>query len=95
MNQPNPEVIYWQRVAVYLADCHAANCSIAELKKTSKFERGRLVAIMRRARRMIQEEFNALSMHGCSDLNDVANRLQYGIDIVESKYPETKEPNGK
>lgn len=44
----------WMRIALWLADCHAANLSIAELASCSKTQRKRLKSIMLRAARMLK-----------------------------------------
>lgn len=48
MEDLKKECEFCKEVACYLADCHAANLTIAELKRTSKYERGRLASIMRK-----------------------------------------------
>lgn len=40
------ESIYWKRIAIYLAEYHAANLGIAELKSCPKYQKERLRNIM-------------------------------------------------
>ena len=73
------EVTRWKRIAFWLADCHAANLHIAELKSCSKSERRRLKNIMTKAQGYLEgKESPKQPPHGDLDrhLHDVMNRLE-------------------
>lgn len=46
---------YWRAVAIYLADCHAANIDEALLSRTSKWTRQRFAEIMKKASRYLRK----------------------------------------
>ena len=83
---------YWKCVALYLADCHAANYSIAEVKGTAKYQRQRIVTIMRKAQKLLKEECSAPSGYTwLRGLDEVALRLEKNVAALESLYPHVKE----
>ena len=90
------ELAQWKAVALYLADCHAANLDIAMRKSCSKNERGRLTAIARKCKEQINRERLAPNMYRTSTggrwEKEVSNRLQEGIEEIEDKFPEPKCP---
>jgi hypothetical protein len=50
------EVKFWRAMALYLADCHAANAeSIGDLKSTSKYNRKRLQEICKTCASLITD----------------------------------------
>ena len=72
------EADQWKRVAIYLADCHAANLHIAELKKTSRAEKERLKLIMETAATMLKGDVSSVRTYTepDKDLRDVIERLE-------------------
>lgn len=87
MEELKQECEFWKEVACYLADCHAANLTIAELKRTSKYERGRLAAIMRKARSFLKKEECPPRYSVRRTLDDVVKRLDEGVAVIEEKFP--------
>ena len=71
------ETIDWRALAIYLADCHAANLELALRKNCSKGERKRLFAIMKASKQMLLGEISPRTSYMREDgmLNDVVNRL--------------------
>lgn len=90
MEDLKQECEFWKEVACYLADCHAANTSIAELKRTSKYERGRLAEIMRKARSFLKKEECPPRYSVRRTLDDVVKRLDENINFLEERFPEAK-----
>lgn len=84
------EVQYWKMVAIYLADCHGANSHIVDLKRTARYERSRLVSIMRKCRSWLLKTAPAPSNH-FRNAETVAKDLGKIIASLEEHHPEVKE----
>ena len=56
LSDKDRELERWIRIALWLADCHAANLSEAELSSCSKTRRKRFKNIMLRAARMLKSD---------------------------------------
>jgi len=64
----------WRGVALYLADCHAANVEGATPNRLSKYDRGRFLSILEKAVTFIQG--------ACANNNSVQ------LDVVEKRVQE-------
>jgi len=84
------EAKYWKTVAVYLAQCHAANSHIVDLKRTAKYERSRLVSIMRKCKDWLLKAAPAPSSH-FHNAETVATDIGKIIASLETHHPEVKE----
>lgn len=84
------EAKYWKTVAVYLAQCHSANASIVDLRSTSKYQRNRLVSIMRKCRGWLLKTIPAPSSH-FHNTETVATDIGKIIASLETHHPEVKE----
>lgn len=84
------ETRYWKTVAVYLAQCHSGNASIVDLKSTSRYQRKRLVSIMRKCRGWLLKTIPAPSSH-FHHADTVAEDIGKIIISMETHHPEVKE----
>lgn len=84
------EAKYWKTVAVYLAQCHSANASIVDLRSTSKYQRNRLVSIMRKCKNWLLKDAPAPSSH-FHNVENVAADIGKIIASLETHHPEVKE----
>ncbi len=88
------EAQYWKTVAVYLAQCHSGNASIVDLKSTSKYQRNRLVSIMRKCKDWLLKAAPAPSSHfhdRPKSAENVAANIGKIIESLETHHPEVKE----
>lgn len=83
------EAQYWKTVAVYLARCHSDNASIVDLKSTSRYQRNRLVSIMRRCRGWLRKEIPLPPSH-FHNAETVATDIGKIIESLETHHPEVK-----
>lgn len=82
----------WKAIAIYLADCHAANLELALHKKIPKSERRRLILIMETSQALLagtQQPRGSFSLNP-GMLVSVIDRLSHAITIIKQHFPEVK-----
>ncbi len=84
------EAQYWKTVAVYLAQCHSGNASIVDLRSTSKYQRKRLVSIMRKCKGWLLKTIPAPSSH-LHNVDTTAQNITDTIAWLEVHHSEVKE----
>ncbi len=84
------EAKYWKTVVVYLAQCHSANASIVDLKSTSRYQRKRLVSIMRKCKGWLCKTDPAPSSYVYDNAENVATDIGKIIASLETHHPEVK-----
>jgi hypothetical protein len=71
----------WKRVAIYLADCHAATAVCeGEMKSVPKARKQRYAEICRKA----LEYLDGGDPHTVPDEEKIRKRLQFGIEVCEA-----------
>jgi len=83
------EVKRWKGVARWMADCHAANLSIAQLSRTSKHEKGRLKSIMEKCARFIRGEEHPRN-YPCRDLDGELSSVLERLDDCIKRLDRTE-----
>ncbi len=85
------EAQYWKTIAVYLAQCHSGNASIVDLRSTSRYQRKRLVSIMRKCKGWLLKADPMLSRTFHNNAETVATDIGKIIESLETHHPEVKE----
>lgn len=90
LEEAQSEAKYWKDVAVYLAQCHNGNARIVDLKSTSKYQKRRLVSIIRKAAAWLLKKAPAPSSYFYTP-EKVGKTMEATVFSLEAHHPETKE----
>ena len=85
------EIEHWKQIAIYLADCHSANITIADLKSCSKYQKRRLQSIMETSAKLLSGKkapWNMANKTTQESLDLVINRLERDANEINRMIQE-------